>query len=95
MTLLFIFFNFFLYSHPLPYDFSVIPTKEEDSISLMLDFEFGYVMTFGQQNVKKCEMTQKKKHLHDSACPLILWQHLENHVPRLAHWSPKEDEKHE
>lgn len=25
---------------------------------------------------------------------LYLWQHLEKHVSRLAHWSQKEDEKH-
>lgn len=89
-----IIFYFFLYPYRLPYDFSVLPTKEVDFISLMLDFHFGYVMSFGQWNVKKCEMTQKLKHLHDWACPLIPVPTLWEAWARLAHWSQKEDEKH-
>ena len=40
-------------------NFTVLPTKQVDDISLILDFEFGSVMSFGQWNVNKCEMTPK------------------------------------
>lgn len=54
-----IIFYFFLCPHPLPYDFTVLPTKEVDYISLMLDFELGCVMSFGQWNVHNYETTPK------------------------------------